>query len=122
MKILEVYCCFRVCSRSSDINNPSTSVVKEETEMLQSYSLHRTCFQRKLPSIWKRACHGRGIHTSAYSLPQHPSAIPSKINTQLFHHRPRFTTQSLMSVLASNVTVINHLPYSIKVSRGACAD
>lgn len=76
---VEVYSCFRGNFHSSDINNPTTPADEEEKERLQRCSLHRN--QKKPPSICERVCHGRGIHSPAYSLPQHPPAIPSKINT-----------------------------------------
>lgn len=46
VKVMKVYCCFWVNSHSADINNLNTSAVGEEIEMLQSSSLHRTCFRR----------------------------------------------------------------------------
>lgn len=58
------------------------------------------------------------IHTSACGLAQHPCAKPSKINTQLFHHRPRFTAQSIMAIVVlGNAVAINHSPRSTKVRR-----
>lgn len=51
------------------------------------------------PSIWVRAPSGNSADTSAYGLPQHPCAKPSKINTKLFHHRLRFTARSITGVV-----------------------
>lgn len=65
------------------------------------------------PSIWVRAQSGNSYHTSACGLPQHPCAKPSKINTQFFHHRLRFTMQSIMAIVvlgAPPPSITRHVP------------
>lgn len=102
-------------SHSSDINNSnsllhfSTERIKRNTAEL--FRLRRNSHQSGAETATAKAFILQPIAYLSIHL-----QFPLKINTQLFHHTPRFTTQSLMSVLAPNVTAINHLLSSIKVS------
>lgn len=85
-----------------------------EIEMQQTIST-QSVFEKKLPSIWEWGCRSRDTHTSACSLPQHPCALPSK--HPVIPSYTQIYSAINYEVLASIATVINHLAYSIKVSR-----
>lgn len=83
----------------------------------KAFSRRKDVFRPQQPFIWQRDCHSWDAHTSVCSLAQQPCAMFSEINNRLFHHRLRFTAQSITSVAATCAACINHSAYSVKVSR-----